>query len=142
MSSVVIKGLRFGDSQESCFEAWKRSHMDCSAFLCGRFADSQESRFQVSKRSNMGCADLEGDCSARIHEFCFEAAKRSDMDCVELQMGFFDDFYEWHFQVHIAKRVDLMMFTKSGFRVRNVEICAVLSNNDVNWVMLRYRIFR
>ena len=67
MSSVVIKGLRFGDSQESYFEAWKRSHMDCSALLCGRFSDSQESRFQVSKSSNMGCAVLEGDRPADIY---------------------------------------------------------------------------
>ncbi len=41
--------------------------MDCSAQQCGRFADSQESRFQASKRSNMGCALLKGDRSADIH---------------------------------------------------------------------------
>ena len=54
-----MKGLRFADTQESCFEAWKSSHMGCSALLCGRFADSQESRFQASKRTNMGSALLE-----------------------------------------------------------------------------------
>ena len=107
MSSEVIKGLRFGDSQESYFEAWKRSHMDCSALLCGRFADSQESRFQVSERSNMGCAVLEGDRSADNQEFCFGAAKRSDMVCVELQGCF------------------LMIFTNGIFRSRNVLIIAV-----------------
>ena len=45
MGNVVMKGLRFGDTQESCFEAWIRSHIGFSALLCGRFADSQESRF-------------------------------------------------------------------------------------------------
>ena len=56
------------------------SHMSCSPLLYGRFADSQESRFQASKRSNMGNAVLDGGHSADIHEFCFQAAKRSDMD--------------------------------------------------------------
>ena len=45
-----------------------------------RFADSQESRFQASKRSNMGSAVLVGGLSADIQEFCFQAAKRKDMD--------------------------------------------------------------
>ena len=48
-----MKGLRFADTQESCFEAWKRSHMGSSALLCGRFADSEESRFEAEKRSEM-----------------------------------------------------------------------------------------
>ncbi len=73
--------FRFADTQESCFKAWKSSHMGCSALLCGRFADSEESHFQVSKRSNMGSAVLEGGRSADIHEFWFQAAKRSDMEC-------------------------------------------------------------
>ena len=54
--------------------------MGYSALPCARFDDSQESRFQASKRSNMGSAVLEGGLSADIHEFCFDAAKRSDMD--------------------------------------------------------------
>ena len=37
----LMKALRFSDTQESCFEAWKSSHMVCSALLCGRLADSQ-----------------------------------------------------------------------------------------------------
>ncbi len=53
MCSAVMKGLRFADTQESSFEAWKRSQMGCSALLCGRFDDSDESRFQASKHSNM-----------------------------------------------------------------------------------------
>ena len=64
MCSAVMKGLRFADTQESCFEAWKRSHIGCSTLLCGRFDDSQESPFQASKRSNMGSAVLQGGRSA------------------------------------------------------------------------------
>ena len=81
MFNAVMKRLRFADTQESCFEASKRSHMGCSALLCGRLADSQESRFQASKRSNMIGAVLKGGRSANIHEFCFQPEKRSDMDC-------------------------------------------------------------
>ena len=80
-----MKGLRFADTQESCFEAWKRSHWGCSALQCGRFADSQESLFRASKRSNIGSSVLEGRRSADIQKFCFQAAKRSEMDCVEIQ---------------------------------------------------------
>ena len=40
-----------------------------------RFAVSQESRFQASKRSNMGSALLVGGRFADIQEFCFQAAK-------------------------------------------------------------------
>ena len=74
MGSSVIKGLRFVDTQELCFEAWKRSYIACSALLCGQFADSQKSRFQASKRTNMCGAVLEGGRPANIHEFCFQAA--------------------------------------------------------------------
>ena len=62
--------------------------MGCSALLIGRFADSQESRFQASKRTNMGSAVLEGGRPANIHEFCFQVAKRSDMDCVQVQVAY------------------------------------------------------
>ncbi len=67
MCSAVMKRLWFPYTQESCFDAWKRSHMGCSSLLCDRFADSQESRFQASKRSNMGSAVLEGGRSPDIH---------------------------------------------------------------------------
>ncbi len=72
--------------------------MGCSALLCGRFDDSQESRFQASKRSNMGSCVLESGRCADIHEFCFQAAKRSDLVCVEQQWGLFADCQEWHFR--------------------------------------------
>ena len=47
MGSAVMKRLRFTDTQESCFEAWKRSHMGCAALICGPFYDAQESRFRL-----------------------------------------------------------------------------------------------
>ena len=72
MGTAVMKGLRFADTQELCFEYWKRSNMACSALLCCRFADSQKSRFQASKRSNMVSGVLEDGRSADIHEFCLK----------------------------------------------------------------------
>ena len=62
--------------------------MGCSALLYGRFADSQESRFQASKRTIMSSAVLEDGRRANIHEFCFPAAKLSDMDCVQVQVAY------------------------------------------------------
>ena len=98
MCSTDMKGLRFPNTQESCFEAWKRSYKGYSALLCGRFNDSQESRFRL-RMSSMGSAALEGGRSDDIHIFCFQAEKRANMDCVEVQGGQFDDSQEWHFQV-------------------------------------------
>ena len=138
----------FADTRETYFEAWKRSQIGCSALLCGRFAESQESRFQAMKCSNMGSPVLEGVCSANIHEFCFQAAKGSDMDCIELQGGLIPDCKERFFKFRnvqiiagpFCKTVDLLIFTKTGFRVRNVEICAVWSSNEVDMLMLRNRV--
>ena len=72
MSSAVMKLLRFADTQESCFEAWNRSHIGCSALLFGRFADFEELRFQASKRSNMGSAVLEVGRSVNITNSVFK----------------------------------------------------------------------
>ena len=73
--------------------------MGCSAPVCGRFDDSQESRFQASKRSNMNSAVLQDGHSPDIHEFCFQDAKLSDMDCLDVQMVLFADCQVWHFQI-------------------------------------------
>ena len=80
----------------------------------------------------------------------FQAAKCSNMDCVELQVCLFVDWQEWHLQV--SKRSDncstiqqdgrFADFTNSGFRGRNVEICANLSSNEVDLLILRIRVFR
>ncbi len=53
MGFAVMKGLRFGETQESCFEAWKLSHMGGVALLCGRFADVQESRIEAANCSKI-----------------------------------------------------------------------------------------
>ena len=91
MGNAVMKGLRFADTQELCFDAWKNSYIACSAILCGKFADSQKSRFLALKRSYTGCAVLEGGRSAFINEFCFQKAKLSDVDYVEVQGVLFAD---------------------------------------------------
>ena len=78
-----MKGRRFGNTQQSCFENCKSSYIVCSALQCGQFVGSQRSLFQASKRTNMGSAVLESVRCANIHEFCFEAAKLSDIVCVE-----------------------------------------------------------
>ncbi len=72
MCSTVMRGLRYANTQESCFEAWKSSYMNCSALQCVRFDDYQESRFQVTKRSNMGSAVLLGGRSADFPNYVFK----------------------------------------------------------------------
>ena len=94
-------------------------------------------------------AVMQGVHSADIHEFRFQAAKRSDMDCVELQSGPFAEFQELQFQaakvqlnaVQSCKRVDLLMFSYGGFRLRHIEICEVLSSYEVYLLKLRNRVF-
>ncbi len=56
MCFAVMKALRFADTQVSCFEAWKRSHMGFAALLCRRFADAEESCIHAANRSKMGSA--------------------------------------------------------------------------------------
>ena len=64
--------------------------MSCSALLCVRFDDSQESRFQATKRSNMGSAVLLGGRSANIPNYVFKL-QNVHMDCVEVQERLFAD---------------------------------------------------
>ena len=104
MSSEVIKGLRFGDSQESYFEAWKRSHMDCSALLSCRFADSQESRFQFRKVQIWVVLSWK---VTVLLIFTNSVLKLQNVEIwtVSKCKGFFDDFYEWHF---ISRNVQII----------------------------------
>ena len=60
MVIAFMKGLRFADTQESCFEGWIRSHMCCEALVSSRIAEVQELCFKPEKSSDMGCAELEG----------------------------------------------------------------------------------
>ncbi len=133
MCSAVMKGLRFANNtQETCFEAWKRSHIGCSAMLCGRFADSQKSRFQASKRSNMGSAVLDGGRSAYYHEL-FSSCKTFRYGLGRTARVSICDSQEWDlrlrkFQIRAVpscRRVDLFMLRNSVFTVQNVEIWVV-----------------
>ena len=92
-----MKGLIFANTQQSCFEAWKRSYMSCFALLCGRFDDSQESRFLVTKRSNMCSAVLLGGRSADFTNYVFKL-QNVHMDCVEVQEGLFADSQKCFFR--------------------------------------------
>ena len=61
MGIAVMKGLRFVDTQESCFEVSKRSYFVCAAVLCGRYSDVQELRFIPEKRfRNVLCRTARG----------------------------------------------------------------------------------
>ena len=137
MGTAVMKRLRFADTQESCFEAWKRSHMGCAALICGRFYDaqelrfrlriiqkwavplriffdiiySQESRFQSSKRSNMGCAALLCGRFADAQESRIQDANRSKMGSAVLK---FADAQESLIQV--AKRSNVGSTVMKGLR--------------------------
>ncbi len=72
------------------------------------------------------------------------------MDCVELQRGLFVDCKAWHIQFSklsdncssILQESWFADVTNSGFRERNIEICAVLSFNKVDLLMRRNRVFR
>ena len=82
MCSAVMKGLCFPYTQESCFDAWKRSHMGCYV------VDLLIPKNRVFRLRNVQIwvsAVLEGGRSSDFHEFFFHAAKRSNMYCVEMQ---------------------------------------------------------
>ena len=81
------------------FEAWKRSHIGCSALLCGRFDDSQESRFQASKRSNICSAVLQGGRPADFPKSVLKLQYVHIWTVSNCKGGLFYDSQEWHFQV-------------------------------------------
>ena len=79
---------------------------------------------QASKRSNMGSAVLVVGRFVDIQDFSYQGAKRSDMDCVEL------------------KGVYLLIVRKGIFRLLNFGILAVLVSNEVDFLMLNNRVYR
>ncbi len=91
MCSAVLKGLWFPYTQESCFDAWKRSHMGCSPCYVVDLLILKNRFFKLRNVQIWVSAVLEGGRSADIHEFCFHAAKRSDMYCFEMQWDLFAD---------------------------------------------------
>ena len=144
-----MKGLRFANTQESCFETWKRSYMGCSTLLCCRFDVSQESCFHASKRSNMGSAVLHGVRSADFPNYVFKlqnvqiwTASKCKGDYLLVVRTEFSGSKLSDKSSNILKRNDLLMLRNSVFTVRNVENWAVLSSNDVDLLMLTNRVFR
>ena len=107
MGSADQGGLRLSDAQESRYEAWKHVYMGCAVLLGVRFTDVQELRFETAKRSDMGCGALQGVCLLIARNGVFTL--RNGQICAELY----------------CPKVDMLW--NRDFKVRNVEILAVLS---------------
>ena len=145
MCSAIMKRLRFAYTQESCFDAWKRSHMGCYVVdllipknRVFRLRNVQIwvvlfwkkvvllifSNF-VSKLQNVQICSM-SKCNGVYLLIVINgilAAKRSDKSSTILQ------------ECRFAR------FRNSVFPVRNVEIWAVLSSNNVDLLKLRNRVF-
>ena len=109
-----MKHLRFVDSQESRFQASKRSNLGCAALLCGRFAYAQESSIQAANRSKMGSAVLK---FADAQKSFIRVAKRSNVGSTVMKGLRFADTQE------------------SCFQALSVQIWIVLSRYMVNAFM-------
>ena len=92
------KGLLFADTQESCFEAWNRSHMGCEALLCVRFADVQELRFKLENRSDTCCDEVHGCPFAYCQIWYILSPKCSNKRSTILQDVPFADAQDLRFQ--------------------------------------------
>ena len=114
--------------------------MSCFALLCVRFDDSQESRFQASKRSNMGSAVLE---VGRLLIFTNSVFKEQNVQIWTVSMckgfnlvivrnGNFRSRDVRIIAVQSCKVVDLLVLVNGSFRVRNVEICTVMASIEVD----------
>ena len=103
--------------------------MSCSALLCVRFVDSQESRFQATKRSNMGSAVLIGGRSADFTNYVFKlqnvqiwtVSKCKRVYLLIVRMAFSVSKRSDKSNTFL-KRDDLLMLRYRVFTVRNVEI--------------------
>ena len=109
MCIAVMKGLRFANTKEWCFETWKLSHMGCAALLCGRFAVVQELRFEHEKRSDMGCVELLGCLFENFSNGIFRLRN------FEIRA------------VPSCRMVDLLMLMNRVVRQRNIQILVVPS---------------
>ena len=67
MGIADMKGSRFADSQEYCFQSSKRSNMWSAVMLGGRCADVQEYSFQIVTLWDLGCDELQGSLFADCH---------------------------------------------------------------------------
>ncbi len=103
--------------------------MGCSALICGRFDDSQESLFQASKRSNMGSAVLQGGRSADFPNYVLKLHniqiltmfKFKGVYLLIVRMAFSCSKHSDKSSTFL-KRDDLLMLRYRVFTVRNVEI--------------------
>ena len=102
MSTAVMHSGRFGGVQELRFEIAKSSDMGCATLIEGRFDDVPESCFQCAKNFEYGQQIYRVAISQKS---CFRGAKYSS-----------------------CKMFDLLVYRNPVFRVRNVQIWAVLSN--------------
>ena len=125
MGITVMKGLRFGVTQESCCEACKSSHMVCVTLLCSQFADVQDLHFKPKKNFQIWAVP-------NFKEFYLRIVRNGIFRLRNLQKR----------AVQSCKAVDLLMLRNSVFMLRNVEIWAELSSNMVELLMLRNRVFR
>ncbi len=68
MGSAVLDGGRSAYINEFCFQAAKRSDMDCVELQGCLFADCQEIHFQVLKRSDNCSTILQERRFGNVHE--------------------------------------------------------------------------
>ena len=59
MGRAVLEGGRPANIHEFCFQAAKRSDMECVELQGCLFAERQEWHFQAAKRSDMSCNILQ-----------------------------------------------------------------------------------
>ena len=137
MCSAVMKLLGFADTQESCFEAWNRSHMGFSTLLCGRFADSRKRVFRLRNIQiwvvlswNVVILLIFRNSVFKVRNVQIWTVKNSKIVYLLIvRKGIFRLLNVLIRAVHSSKRVDFLILWNSIFSVRNVEILAVLSSN-------------
>ncbi len=120
--------------------------MGCSALLCVRFDYYLDSHFQDTKRSNMGSAVQLGGGSADFPNYVFKlqnvqiwtVSKCKRVYLLIVRMAFSVSKRSDKSSTFM-KRDDLLLLTYSVFTMRNVEISAVLSSNEVD--LLMHKIF-
>ena len=89
MGSAVLEGVRSANIYEFCFQAAKRSDMDCVELQWGPFVHCQAWHIQVSKLSD-NCSNIPQE-NGFVDVYC---AKRSDMSSTILQEVRFADAQE------------------------------------------------
>ena len=148
MCSAVMKVLRFADTQESCFEARKRSHMGCPALL---YVDLLNLRNCVFRLRNDQLWLLRSWKVVVLLIFTKSVFKLQNVqvwtvsNCkgVYLLIVRHCIFRSRIFQIFVnhPTRDSFSWSSRNVVRVRNVEICAVLSSNEVDLLMLKKRVF-